>query len=133
IEAALITIWEWDLQTGKVVYSDHYENLFGEPPCNRAEDASLLFERIHPDDREKVKNAINECIENDTMLRLEYRIVWRDQTIHWLQSYGRPNRVNGKVVSMMGILQNITEHKRIRDLELEHQRLEEMFKKQQEL
>jgi PAS domain S-box-containing protein len=110
--AAHLGICEWDFSTDKITYSGEYARLYGLAP-----DHPLLREElrtfIHPEDQEHVQAQIREAHEQTHAWRTEYRVRWRDGTVHWLLSTGtifvddsnRPTR-------SLGVVLDITEGKR---------------------
>lgn len=77
-----------------------------------------LLEMIHPDDRESVAHAVVENVNLGRRTEIEFRIVHRDGSVHWIQARAanpQTNPKNGRLV-MNGILFDITETKAINDL-----------------
>ena len=46
-------------------------------------DAALIFERIHPDDRERVAKEAEETVRNGTHAKAEHRIVLPDGEVRY--------------------------------------------------
>lgn len=51
---------------------------------------SDLFEAMVPKYRLKIKQAVQEAIENNGIYRAEYEVKWRDGSMHWIRAYGKP-------------------------------------------
>ncbi|UCG19484.1 MAG: PAS domain-containing protein, partial [Thiotrichales bacterium] len=65
---------------------------------------------IHPDDRDKVIAAVNDCVEKGSRYHIEHRVVWPDGTIRWLLEKGDVLRdSDGKPIKMIGVVQDVTE------------------------
>ena len=83
---------------------------------------------IHPDDREKLNEAILQGVSNKTSYIQEYRLLHKDGSIVWVFEEGRGiyNEL-GEFLHLSGTIINITEHKTA-ELELQQYRehLEEM-------
>lgn len=60
--AASEAIWDWNLQTGKVFTNEALRKLVGFR-INKSQDLEWWFERIHQDDRAKMKIRISELLE----------------------------------------------------------------------
>jgi PAS domain S-box-containing protein len=58
---------------------------------------SLLFERLHPGDRERVRAAVEASLQGMTPYRQEYRVVLPDGTEKHILVRGRPVRTGSKV------------------------------------
>jgi PAS domain S-box-containing protein len=112
-EASDMGMWFWDLVNDNLEWTTRCKTLFGFAP-----DSSVTYSRfldtLHPEDRDRTKIAIKECIEKKTYYNIEYRVVWSDGTVHWLVAKGRCfYDKHGNPLRMMGTLQNISRRKQI--------------------
>jgi diguanylate cyclase (GGDEF)-like protein/PAS domain S-box-containing protein len=121
IEGSATGIWDRNLQTGEINYSDGWKALLGyRPPeiSNRIEDA---YQRVHPDDLEFVKATIQAHVDGKTdCYQVEHRIRCKDGGYKWISSRGRIVEWDdaGRPLRMIGATIDITERKRI-ELELQ--------------
>ncbi|OKH22622.1 hypothetical protein NIES593_12590 [Hydrococcus rivularis NIES-593] len=111
LQAAQLGSWELDLKTGELSSSSQCKANFGLPP-----EADLsyarLFELIHPDDRDRVRESLRRAIEQQTDYEAEYRNIWLDGSIHWVLARGRGTcETDGTPTSMLGVTLDITERK----------------------
>ncbi|MGN6818504.1 MAG: ATP-binding protein [Sphingomonas sp.] len=68
-----------------------------------------LLASIHPDDRDRMRAAVHESIASGDDYDIEYRCLWPDGSIHWVQVNGRLERdLRDKPVRMVGVTQDIT-------------------------
>ena len=58
-DAAQATIWDWHLASGRVEWSDTLKDLFGY--AERVTDAAWREDRIHPEDRDRVKLSLERA------------------------------------------------------------------------
>ncbi len=112
IEFADIGIWEFDVSTGAILWSDRIYEIAGvskdvEPTID------TLNELIHPEDREQVHAQIDHAISENIQYDIEYRIVTKGTgKIVWGRHAGRAvHDVDGKVVKMIGASFDITKIK----------------------
>ncbi len=71
-----------------------------------------FFKVIHPDDRERVDQDVQQAIQSGEILHCDYRIVLPDGSIRWIVARGRRYRKSaGESERMMGISLDITERK----------------------
>lgn len=78
----------------------------------------LLFQIIHPDDRDMVKESLNDSFLNLGAWNIEYRIMWDKGKIRWLWNNANPERRDDETVVWYGTIEDITEKKEyIRGLE----------------
>jgi PAS domain S-box-containing protein len=111
-EGAKLGIWNWDTVTGELIWSDKCKELFGIP-----HDETMSYPRfsdaLHPDDRDRTDRAVNDALENHKDYDIEYRSLWPDGSIHWLEAKGRGfYDATGKAVRLEGIVLDIAESKR---------------------
>lgn len=104
--------WEWDIVTGELLWSEQMWVLFGLPTDSFALNFERYLERVHPDDRNILTNAINDSINHETIYDIEHRIIWPDGSIHWLRETGNVIRgSHGKPIRMLGLTSNIDQRK----------------------
>jgi PAS domain S-box-containing protein len=134
--------WEWDLETGAVIWSDETYRIFGLRPQERPMDIAAVRAIVHPDDREALYGGVDEDLVAGVNPVAEFRIVLPDgevRTVHAITSKhasGMPDSCESDAVrprKLFGTVQDITERKRSdkerqllsRKLEESNARLEE--------
>ncbi|HEY1230008.1 MAG TPA: PAS domain-containing protein, partial [Ramlibacter sp.] len=119
VEAAGMGIWEFDVPTGATTWWPGMDRLHGMPPGSPTPDRATYQSILHPEDRDRVIEALERSIAGTGWHRLEYRVVWPDGTLHWLEARGRVKRdASGRPVTMAGVCQDITRRKH-NELDLE--------------
>jgi PAS domain S-box-containing protein len=114
MEAAALGAFDWDLQTGKVIWDEHTERMFGFEPGAFDGTRASFIEHVHPDDMPKVNRVVNEARESRNIFSHEFRIIWPDGSEHWL--FGRGGFLygdSGQPYRMYGAVADITEQKRV--------------------
>ena len=112
LEAARAGVWEWNMKTGKNVWSDETWLLYGIEKGDRTPSFELWTKTIHPDDRDMAIEVVASAADNETELYVEYRIFYADGTVHWLMSRGKPfYDMTGKVERYVGTIIDITKQK----------------------
>ncbi len=110
---ANIGTWDWNIQTGELVWSERIAPLFGHPAGDLETSYDNFLAAIHPDDRQAVIDAVNACVERDVPYEIEHRVVWPDGTVRWLLERGAVvGDANGKPLQMLGVVQDIDDSKR---------------------
>ncbi len=116
LTTAHLGTWDWQIQSGQVIWSGNVESLFGLPQGSFVGTYGAFLDCVHPDDRELVTQAITRAVEEGTDYDIEHRIVWPDRSIRWLACSGQVLRDNtGQAVRMLGTVQDITERKRVEE------------------
>ena len=114
-------IWDRNLQSGEAYLSPRGEELLG---CRQDElqvDEAPFFERVHPDDDARVREALAQSARDGAPYRVEYRLRNQDGGHRWVLLRGKVVRnEKGEPARMVGSIADITERKRA---EVEHAQL----------
>lgn len=102
-------LWDWKLP-GEVYFSDRWKSMLGLGDAEVAATLDAWLERIHPDDVERVRAAIDAHVGGDAdHLEVEHRIRHRDGTYRWVLCRGLVVRdALGRAVRMAGSQTDIT-------------------------
>ena len=105
-------IWDWNIVTGRIVWSEELFRLFG---VDRATgDASFESWRsvLHPHDRLAAEERILDAVRDHTQLSSEYRIIKPSGEERWISALGNTvYDTQGQPLRMTGICLDITERK----------------------
>jgi PAS domain S-box-containing protein len=112
-KAANIGSWDWNILTGKLLWSEQIEPMFGFAKGRFGGTYEAFLQSVHPEDRRFVVDSVNACVERGNEYQIEHRVVWPDGTVRWVSETGDVFRdAAGKAVRMLGVVQDITERKR---------------------
>jgi len=113
-EHAKVGYWHWDVATDRAYWSPVCRQLFG-LPVEREISYDDFIAALHPDDRDAVSNAIADCFSGTASpdYHIEYRTVWPDGTVHWIEAIGSVTFDNDLPARMAGISFDITERKEL--------------------
>ncbi len=110
-DSAGLGLWEWDLNKDEIWVSPTRRAQLGFPLSGKItfED---LSSRWHVDDRDQVREALKDAIENGKDYEAEFRIVLADGSVRWIAARGRV-QVNGrgKPIRLLGVSVDITARK----------------------
>jgi signal transduction histidine kinase/CheY-like chemotaxis protein len=110
--AAGAGLWDWDMVTNQVTWSEEYYHLYGLPPTVEPSYANWIGS-ILPQDRDRVEAAAREAIEQGKNLKTTFRIAHPADGQRWLMVIGQTFYGPGdQPIRMTGIALNITEQKR---------------------
>ncbi len=123
----LANVGAWELDVSEEAYEPRWtaeiRRIHGVEPDEDVDlDRSLEF--YHPDDRPRIREAIQRAIEDGEPYDLELRLVTDDDELRWVRTIGEPiyaegtGSDDGDVVRLRGSFQDITERKE-RERELE--------------
>jgi PAS domain S-box-containing protein len=113
IDNIWVGTWEADLTSDQVVWNSAHELLMGYSPGSPQRSKKDFESRVHPEDFERVRTAMDYAVQTGSEFEVEFKVVWPDGSVHWLLSRGRPSfDQDGKPFRMGGTLIDITEKKR---------------------
>jgi PAS domain S-box-containing protein len=119
LAAANIGIWEWNLNTGGVKWSDNVEKILGLE--NKFDgNPQTYLNIIHEEEREYVAHTINRAIIKKSDFTVEHRVLLKDKSLRWIEGNGKVfyDKV-GKPKSLTGTIKDITDRKKY-EAELEN-------------
>jgi two-component system cell cycle sensor histidine kinase/response regulator CckA len=104
-------LWVVDATEFKVVYvSDGYEHLWGRSCRSLLDNPRTYMEGIHPADLEAWRRADAAMYETGH-IDTEFRVVRPDGSVRWVWSRGSPVTEAGRVVRIVGVVEDVTEKK----------------------
>ena len=119
---AHVGYWEWDLETGEVIWSDETYRIFGLKPQERPMNLPMVRQMVHPEDRDALYSGVDVELNAGVHPVAEFRIVTPSgevRTVHaitsklWGAMRGDPdNEASGKARRLFGTVQDVTEIKR---------------------
>jgi PAS domain S-box-containing protein len=108
--------WEWNIATGKLVWSEEHCRIFGFDPNAIEPTFQLFLERIHSEDRVQVQQTLDRATRAQSGFSLEFRIVLPDGSMKCLHGVGRPIlSTAGNLDDYIGATMDITERKMSED------------------
>ena len=111
LEAGRLGSWTLDLTTSTVTASAECMTLFGHAADEPLSRASLIA-AIHPEDRQRVEEALRDTVETGVGYAIEHRNVWPDGSTHWAEMRARLVRDRrGQNPRLVGISSDITDRK----------------------
>lgn len=115
-EAAHLGRWNWDIAQNQLQWCEYQKQLFGIASESFEETYEAFLRCIHPDDRALVQHHLNDAIETQQDYYDEFRVVWGDQSVHWIASKGRCfYTAKGRSVRISGVSFEITEHRQLQE------------------
>jgi PAS domain S-box-containing protein len=119
---AHVGYWDWNLETGEIIWSDETYRIFGFKPQERPMDIATVTGLVHPDDREALYGEVELQVAAGVHPVHQHRIVRPSgevRTVHSITSQLRgampgdvENEASGKPHRLFGTVQDITELKR---------------------
>lgn len=111
IDAAGVGTFDWDVTTGALTWDRRLLELFGYDEGTFGRTMESLFDRVHPDDRSVVTQAVQEAVDSCGDYQGEYRLVLPDGTLRWVGARGKAvGEGAGTTTRLLGAAYDITSH-----------------------
>lgn len=108
LDAAELGVWDWDVTTDHLRGDARVAELHGVPlPWFDGRGESVL-QRVHPDDRACLEEAIQAALANRSRFLHEFRVLRPDGTTAWIQSRGQVRARDGEPTRMVGVSADTT-------------------------
>jgi PAS domain S-box-containing protein len=105
-------IWDWDVRTGTIVWSDEQFQIFGLDPTVDQASFDTWRRIVRPDDLRTAEETIYRAIRDHQPLFNEYRIVLSSGEQRWIQAFGNTfYNQDGEPLRMIGLCLDVTETK----------------------
>jgi PAS domain S-box-containing protein len=105
--------WEWDLKDPYVRWSEQLYRMYGVDPATHTPSFHDFLSRVHPDDREKARQATERIMREKQPVSHDERVFRPDGEVRHLYSWIKPVcDESGKLVKLLGVCQDITERAR---------------------
>ena len=106
--------WHWHIPSGEEVWSDEQFRIFGYEPNEIAPSYEAFRLAVHPDDRNRVEEAVEGAIDVFAPYKIEFRIIRRDGEVRHIEAQGTVHRDQaGHATSMTGTVLDVTARKRL--------------------
>jgi len=110
--AARMGIWDWNIQKNELDWDEQMCALYGLKPGEFGGTLEAWLRRIHPEDRDSSKEIIQQALHGKGEFNIEFRVLWPDESVHWLKAHGQVFRNEDEIpLRMTGVSYEITELK----------------------
>ncbi|HUR20413.1 MAG TPA: PAS domain S-box protein [Vicinamibacterales bacterium] len=113
LSAGQLGDWSWDAATDRVTMGPRTAELFGLSDSAHVTWEGLR-EHLHPDDRDRAREAVEVALRDQSDYDIEYRVIRPDGVETWIASKGRGvYDNNGNATGMIGVVHDVTERKKL--------------------
>jgi two-component system sensor kinase FixL len=122
LAAGHMGVFDWDLLTGRIVWEANHAALFGLGP-NEFDGTYAMFARcVLPDDLPEVERATQAARDSRCEFDAEYRVVWKDGSIHWVAGRGRFwYDDDGRAMRMSGVVIDVDRRRHAEEIARQQQ------------
>lgn len=130
LNAAQMGTWNWHITSNEVNWCERAAGLFGVGSQRSSGTFDSYLSCVHPDDRRRVRECLQEALALGPTYEIEYRCVWQDGTVHWLVEKGKVLvNQNEQPVRVTGAVMDVTQRKEAESrLCLAHKQLRRLAK-----
>lgn len=116
-EGANDGLWDWHIRDRSMYYSPRWELLIGETPGTLQPTIEEWWQRVHPDDLERLRLSMKEhLLGTRPHFECEFRIKHADGSYRWMRSRGKALRnEEGQPYRMAGSMTDVTEYHLIQE------------------
>lgn len=113
LEAARDGLWEWDLESDTAFFSPRFKEMFGLDTQTNNEGVLFFNNRVHPDDRDGVLNALTLHFKHNEPFQKEFRMKALGGVFSWFLVRAQASwNQEGRAVRMAGSVTDISENKK---------------------
>lgn len=115
-QIANIGQWVWNLPSNEIILSENFFQIWGMAYDEKIKNWTPFFRLIHPDDQTVLSQALGRALSQKIPYDSEFRFFHTDGTQHHCRILGQIDwNDDGSPLRMVGIIQDITEHKNYRE------------------
>lgn len=115
-EIALLGSWEWNIVTGEEQWSEQQYRIFGYEPNEVKANYSLFVNALHPNDKGRVLQAVDDVLKGKRPYHEEFRIIKKNGELCYIDAHGDVERdSNGVALKMVGTVLDITARKKVEE------------------
>jgi PAS domain S-box-containing protein len=113
IEASEQGIWDWNVETNEVFYSEQWKKQIGYNDNELKNEFNTWVEHLHPDEKEYCQNAVNSYLNHPVEhFILDFRFRHKDGSYRWIHNKAASiKNKEGKVIRLFGTHTDFTESK----------------------
>ncbi len=114
IQAAELGVWDWDVPSGAVVFSDRWARMLGYEPREIPPTLDAWSDLLHPDDVAGVTDILDAHLAGHTAIyQAEQRLRAKDGNWIWILDTGKviTRDADGRPVRVVGLHQDVTARK----------------------
>ncbi|RYG35076.1 MAG: PAS domain S-box protein, partial [Chitinophagaceae bacterium] len=119
LESSSTGVWSWKFSDNSIQWDDSMFALFGIYGSDQSAGYDAFLNAVHSEDRDRVFKELTSAVEGKQNYDTEYRVVWSDNSIHYVASRAKILYEDGAPVSMIGTCWDVTERKRMDKLKSE--------------
>ncbi|OYQ61930.1 serine/threonine protein kinase [Pseudanabaena sp. SR411] len=104
--------WNWNIVDNTTDWNDNHARLLGLVPDKVESSYQAWRDRVHPEDIDRIEQAVTAALTTHTDFEAEYRVIYPDGNVRWLVGRGQGiYNADGQPVQMLGVILDISEQR----------------------
>jgi signal transduction histidine kinase len=108
MEAAEVGIWDWDLQAGRIRWSENIASILGGVPGGPGDTYEAFLQRVLAEDRTRFAQQVAAALKAPADFDAEFRVYVPTGAPRWMRSKVRVLSQGGRATRMLGTLRDVT-------------------------
>ena len=112
VQAGKSVAWDLDIKSGRTRWFGDLATMFGMNSETFVGQVEEFYRYVHPDDRQRVREAVSESRQNHESYSAEFRILLPDGRVRWVDDRGEHEYAkNGEPKRIVGMAVDFTDRK----------------------
>jgi two-component system cell cycle sensor histidine kinase/response regulator CckA len=111
LAAARMAVWEIDLETRHVAWSENLAALFGRPLEMFGGVFGSALKFLHQEDAPRVRRAFEDAMDNRSGFAADFRVLLPDGQVRWLSTAGHVSEAGEHGPRLLGITTDVTDRR----------------------
>jgi diguanylate cyclase (GGDEF)-like protein/PAS domain S-box-containing protein len=111
-------LWDWELGTSSVYYSDRWKTMIGHQGSEVGTSPDEWFLRVHPGDLPRLRQVVSDCVDGRReVIECEHRLRASDGTYRWMRCQALAIRAapDGSATRLVGSLTDVTAQRELEE------------------
>lgn len=110
ISAGNIGLWNWNIQSGRIQWSDYLCSLYGLLPEEWSEDIEQFWAMVHAEDRERVMTEAGDATPDEPHVQYRFRFQRKDGQWRWMEARSKTVfSADDEPIYMVGVNIDVTD------------------------
>lgn len=111
--ASNLGVWDWDVRSDSMSYSNNFAELFGLDPEVAGKRYEGFLHTVHPEDRRRLDDTIRMALDQRKEFTAEFRVGWPEGSVRWIEAKGHVHvDASSEPIRMVGVAMDITDRKK---------------------
>jgi PAS domain S-box-containing protein len=115
LETAQVGVWDWDLQAGRIRWSDNIDSILGGVPGGPGDTYEAFLQRVLAEDQTHFAQKVAAAMQVPQDFQAEFRVYVPAGAPRWMRAKVRVLTENGQARRMLGTLKDITREQQVEE------------------